>query len=161
VPVDAKYRRSKQCNGRIKRVRFAPNITTIQPQTEPTREEIVESWYWPKDYQNFVTELQCVLTKWRSVGGNMGLLDAEQHCTLGLEQQLPKGNALMRKLRNQRYTRYVLEQQSIQRYCGIHDPEVLREVSQIFSTQDSQRAQLEAVLSYSLNCNEIDSKLKP
>ncbi len=91
----------------------------------------------------------------------MRLLDAEQHCTLGLEQQLLKGNALMRKLRNQRYTRYVLEQQSVQRYCGIHDPEVLREVSQIFSTQDSKRAQLEAVLSYTLNCNEMDLELKP
>lgn len=160
MPVDAKYRRNKQsqCNRKTKRVRFALNATEIEPMSEPTCAEIEKLWYSPKDYEKFVTDLQIILTKWRSVNGNMSFFDAEKYCTLGLEQQLQKGNALMRRLRNQRYTRYVLEQQSVQKYCGINEPEVLREVSQIFSAQDCQRAQLAAVLSYSLNCNGAEAE---
>lgn len=157
VPVDAKFKANKQSqrNRRTRRVRFAPHTTEIKPTSKPTREEIKKQWYCPKDYEKFVTEIQTVLSQWRGVGGDMRVFDEEKYCTRGLEQQLQKGNALVRRMRNQRYTRYVLEQQSVQRYCGIHDPETLREVSLIFSTHDSQRAHMDAVLNYSLNCSGV------
>jgi len=148
VPVKAarkaKVRKAK------KSVRFADDKTTISFR-RISREELCDMWYQPAEYCEFDRSRRLTIAAVKEVNGNLDALDPQEHCVMGLEEQLTRKQILARRLRTVNYNRLVLEQQDLHRaFGGMQDISSVQQqqkaISDMFSRQALKRAQLRALL---------------
>eukprot|EP00977_Amphora_coffeiformis_P009987 scaffold2335_cov175-Amphora_coffeaeformis.AAC.14 len=115
---------------------------------EISREELNQCWIQPEEY----TEIEegrkkCLETVKRALLGRAPPPDPSEHCLCGLEQQLSSKQVLERKMKNLQYRRLLLEEQHVQRCCGVSDPQALQSLSELFSQQAIRRARRRALSS--------------
>lgn len=144
--LKARKRRSpaKHAKPKKKSVSFSSfaNVTVRQI----TREELNDSWYSSDEYKDIEEgRKQCIETVKRSLLGHAAPPDPSEFCIHGLEQHLSNNQVMERKLKNSQYRRLLLEEQQIQKLCGVSDPQALQNLSVLFSQQAIRRAQRRAM----------------
>ena len=113
---------------------------------EITREELNKCWIQPDEYTQIEEgRKRCLDTVKQALLGRAPQPDPSEYCINGLEQQLSPKQVLERKLKNMQYRKLLLEEQHIQRCCGISDPKALQNLSELFSQQATRRAYRRAI----------------
>ena len=113
---------------------------------EISREELNNAWIQPEEYSKIEEgRKRCLDTVKRALLGRAPTPDPSEYCIQGLEQQLSPKQVLERKLKNMQYRRLLLEEQHVQRCCGVSDPGALQNLSELFSQQATRRAQRRAI----------------
>lgn len=119
---------------------------------EISREELNASWIQPEEYSKIEEgRKHCLDIIKRALLGEVPSLNPSEFCIQGLEQQLSPKRVLERKLKNMQYRRLLLEEQHVQRCCGVSDPQALQTLSELFSEQAAKRAQRRALSTHCTN----------
>jgi len=133
---------------RRNRVTFATETEASSAPTyklTPTLQR--DLWYTPKDYAKFERDLIDTLRAVKQVNGDLTKMDPAKYSIKGLEQQLTRQSATIRKEHLWRCKRVVLGEQYYQKYWyKMIDPYYLRAVSQVYSKQAKQKAYFRAIL---------------
>jgi hypothetical protein len=125
-----------------KRVRFSsapPNIRLCLRIEEPI-------WYQEKDFAAFERENRKTISLLKKY--KLSELDAELYCIDGLEFLMSKS---LKKRTNNRFRdnlirQTILRHHQLQKCHGKYDPELLKDISQLFSGSASYRAQIKAAI---------------
>lgn len=133
----------------VVRVRFAP--TKKVANLHRSREDLDKSWYHQSEYTAFDQERKRTVAAVHKANGDLSCLDPRVFTISGLEHHLYRQQMIARKVKTMHHVRSVLKQQYSNRCTGVNDPESLRCVSELFSTQPSKRAHLRGVLDHTLN----------
>ena len=152
VARHAHMKARKRLNGSIKHVSPQKPKKTVSFSAlanikvrEISREELNESWIQPEEYSEIEHgRKQCLETVKRAILGRAPPPDPSEYCVYGLEQQLSSKKVLERKMKNLQYRRLLLEEQDVQRICGVSDPQALQTLSEVFSQQAIWRARRRA-----------------
>lgn len=108
---------------------------------EISREELHECWIQPNEYVQIQEDRKrCLDTVKRAMLGRAPVPDSSEFCLRGLEQRLSTKQVFERKIKNMQYRRLLLEEQHVQRCCGVSDPKALQSLSELFTQQATQRA---------------------
>jgi hypothetical protein len=132
-----------------KTVRFAPTKTVANVYRSP--EDAKQSWYHSAEYNAFDQERKRTVAALYEVHGDLTCLDPTVFTVSGLEHHLYRQQMVERRAKTLMHVRSVLKQQYENKCSGINDPESLRYISQLFSTQPCKRAHLRGILDYTLN----------
>jgi ribosome biogenesis protein Tsr3 len=119
--------------------------TLANVQVRPiSREELSESWIQPEEYSQIDRSRKRSLETLKlALVGEVPCPDPTEFS--GLEQHISPKQVLERKLKNMQYRRMLLEEQHMQRSCGVSNPEAIQALSELFSQQASRRAQQRAL----------------
>jgi hypothetical protein len=134
-----------------KSVSFAGTATVIPLVKTPS--DLTNAWYDHDEYKRFEASRRMTIDAINTVQGDLSQLDPAVHCMLGLEEQLTRKQALVRKLKSSHYTQLVLEQLKRSKQLGSSGPysaskpsdgELLA-LSSMLSRHASHRAQWRAL----------------
>ena len=114
-----------------------------------TKKDSKRLWLQEEDYRSIQQGIRSTIRAVNYARGDLALLDSKEHCILGLEQHLTRRQIVRRRMHTMQRTQAILHQQNYQRYYGICDPHALRNVSKLFSQQESKRAYMRAVIAHS------------
>jgi hypothetical protein len=149
-PTSAAKRSTTVPTARVtKTVRFAPTKTVNNFYKSP--EDAKQSWYRSVEYTAFDQERKRTVAALHEVHGDLTCLDPTIFTVSGLEHHLYRQQMVDRRAKTLAHVRSVLKQQYANKCSGINDPESLRYISQLLSTQPCKRAHLRGILDYTLN----------
>jgi hypothetical protein len=141
--ANAKLRLAKAAcghRGKPKSVRFHGTVQVALKQV--SKEELSDTWYGPLEYKDFQKDSKRSL---KAITASLvcGMpADAKVHCLRGLEACLTPHMYQRRKDEKVAIVRHVLNQQLLQKLFGVHDPQLLAQLSQELSQKAQQRAHL-------------------
>ena len=122
-----------------KSVRIAENRNTVLYR-HVHESELNQTWYQSKDYLEFQKDSTGTLAAFHMAQGQLFQLDPQGHCIRGLEARISAGVLELRKTRIRTNVQVVLDQQRVQKFHGINDPDMIATVSRLFSKQSRQNA---------------------
>jgi hypothetical protein len=132
-----------------KAVRIAENRNTVLFR-HVLESELEQTWYQPKDYQDFKQDNRTTLNALHQVQGQLCQLDPQQHCIRGLEAHVNDQILRLRQTRIRSNVQVVLDQQRSQQLHGMKDETMISAVSMMFSKQSRQHALSMGALDQSL-----------
>lgn len=148
-PNSLKDKNGFRLSKKSKTVRFASTKRVMKLYR--SREDLEKSWYHSTQYSEFDRERKRTVAAVHEAHGDLSCLDPTVFTISGLEHHLYRQQMIERKAKTLNHVRSVLNQQCSNRCTGVHDPESLRYVSELFSKQPSKRAHLRGILDHTLN----------
>jgi hypothetical protein len=122
-----------------KSVRIAENHNTVLFR-HVLDSELKQAWYQSKDYNDFQRDSRGTLDAFHMAQGQLCRLDPQYYCLRGLEAHVSAGVLEQRQSRIRTNVQVVLDQQQFQRFHGIKDPDMVANVSRMFSKNSRQHA---------------------
>lgn len=130
-----------------KSVKFAVEINEVIPTTTPTCTTVMvveDQWYSGQDYVDFKKNVRrdvMHMTLFAGHHDSLRHLDFSQHSVVGIEKYCSSTHEqhAVKGARAQ-LVQAVLDQQALQRFLGMTDPETIRMMSQLHTHTSSQRA---------------------
>jgi hypothetical protein len=129
----------KRCIARKKNcVRFANGNDVAFRHV--THEELMTTWYQPREYESFKKDCQRTAIEFRGAQGDITRLNPDKFCLRGLETQITRASIATRRMTIASSIHMVLHEQLSQRATGQSNPERIRQVFEVMSKSARMRA---------------------